>query len=556
MSIKIRRGLDTARVLITPDEGEFLYDTNTKLVYIGDNSTLGGNLVGGVGVVVTASDTDTIDLDITSNNLTALLKYQPTSDITFGDNTSGLFANLTTTGVVANTYGDGSNIPQITVDSKGRITGVTNIPIVIPPTLALETDGTPNGDQTLLNLVSGTNITLTDNLTGSVTIAASGGGIPHGTATGTDTYSVTITGITSLSDGDAFLIRFTNGNTGTSTLNISSTGAKTLYRNNDGPLIGGDIWAGAEMLCVYNLGTNAYQCIGTSPNSLFSYVTNDDSVSITKGQPVYAFSGTGDRMTVKRALNTSDATSAQTVGIVFSSSIGVNQKGFIIMQGLLDGLSILPTSTYSDGDAIYLGATAGSITNIKPYAPNHLVYLGVVTTANNGSAGRMYVRIQNGYELDEIHDVDLISVAPTNGQVLQYVTGTPDLWKPRSIFGQMFIEFNGLGGVIQPSYTGVSNVTYDGTITGWTIFSQNPSTAAALSGSIDVDIWIAAAGVVPTVADTIFPVVGNRPKLTTQSYNSATGLSIAITQGQTIMARVITATTCVLVNLQLQITRT
>ncbi len=45
-----------------------------------------------------------------------------------------------------------------------------------------------------------------------------------------------------------------------------------------------------------------------------------------------------------------------------------------MLQGLLDGLSTLPTSTWADGDPVFLGATAGSITNVKPYAPNHLVY--------------------------------------------------------------------------------------------------------------------------------------------------------------------------------------
>ena len=103
-----------------------------------------------------------------------------------------------------------------------------------------------------------------------------------------------------------------------------------------------------------------------------------------------------------------------------------------MMQGLLDGLSILPTATFADGDPVYLGATAGTITNVKPYAPNHLVYLGVVTTASNGSAGRMYVRIQNGYELSEIHDIDLITNAPTNNQVLTYESST-DLWKNKSL---------------------------------------------------------------------------------------------------------------------------
>ena len=263
-------------------------------------------------------------------------------------------------------------------------------------------------------------------------IPTGGGGIPHATASGTDTYTATITGVAAYADGDAYLIRFTNGNTTGATLNINSLGAKTLYRNNDGALIGGDIINGGEMLCIYNTSLNGFQCIGTAPNSLFAYITNADSVTLTKGMPVYAFSGTGDRMTVKRANNSADATSAQTVGLVLSTSIAANQKGLIMMQGLLDGLSILPTSTWADGDPVYLGATAGTITNVKPYAPNHLVYLGVVTTASNGSAGRMYVRVQNGYELSEIHDVDLITNAPTNNQALTYETST-SLWKNKTI---------------------------------------------------------------------------------------------------------------------------
>lgn len=287
-------------------------------------------------------------------------------------------------------------------------------------------------DQTV-SLTAGTGISVTGTYP-SFTIDAIGssGGILHGTASGTDTYAVTISGVTGYADGDAYLIRFTNGNTTTSTLNINALGAITLYRNNDGPLIGGDIWDGAEMLCVYNSTTNAFQSIGTSPNSLFSYVTNDDSVTITKGQPVYAFSGTGDRMTVKLANNSTDATSAQTVGLVYSDSIAAGQKGVIIIQGLLTGLSTLPTSTWSDGDPVYLGSTAGSITDVKPYAPNHLVYLGVVTTASPGSAGRMYVRVQNGYELDELHNVQ--AQTPSLKDTLWYDSGvSPGQWKTASI---------------------------------------------------------------------------------------------------------------------------
>lgn len=258
----------------------------------------------------------------------------------------------------------------------------------------------------------------------------SGSGITHVNASGTDTYTATITGVTSYTDGDAYLIQFTNGNTTASTLNINGLGAIQLNRNNDGQIIGGDIQANAMMLVVYNSGLNVFQCVGTSPNTIISYVTNGESISITKGQAVYAFGGVGDRMKVKLAYNTSDATSAQTVGLVLSSSIGANQKGLIIMQGLLDGLSILPTSTFADGDTIYLGSTAGSITKTKPYAPNHLVYLGVVTTASAGSAGRMYVRPQNGYELDELHNVQAQS--PTNKDTI-YFDSASNQWKTASL---------------------------------------------------------------------------------------------------------------------------
>jgi hypothetical protein len=318
----------------------------------------------------------------------------------------------------------------------------------------------------------------------------SGGGtssIPFGTASGIDTYSVSITGFSSYNDGDAYLVRFTNGNTTGSTLDVNGLGPVPLYRNNDGELIGGDIEDGAEMLCVYNSSSNIFQVIGTSPNTLLSYVTNDDSVTITKGQPVYASGGQGDRLKVKLAYNTSDATSAQTVGLVLSSSIGVNQKGFIILNGQLDGLSILPTSTWADGDPVYLDATAGSITNIKPHAPNHLVYLGFVTTASSGSAGRMYVRVQNGYEFDELHDVQILS--PLNGDLIQYDQST-DLWKNKSLSGAgiqpTLVSGTSIKTVNSTSLLGSGNVAVQPTLVSGTNIKTINGTSVLGAGNITV----------------------------------------------------------------------
>ncbi len=130
------------------------------------------------------------------------------------------------------------------------------------------------------------------------------------------------------------------------------------------------------------------------------------------------------------------------------TSIAANQKGLIIVNGLLDGLSILPTSTFADGDAIYLGATAGTITNVKPTAPNHLVYLGFCTTASAGAAGRMYVRVQNGYELQELHNVKITSVA--NNDILKY-NSSNQLWENSNVLSTKQDTITGAASTITTS---------------------------------------------------------------------------------------------------------
>jgi hypothetical protein len=358
-------------------------------------------------VQLEALNNATVDTDKFLVSDSTTVKYRTGSEVL---SDIGAVSSVTATGPITSTGGATPNISTLIHTNKlvGRSTA---------------------GTGTMEEISIGSGLALSG---GTLSSSGSPGSILHGTAAGTDTYTVTIAGAAAYADGDAYLVRFTNGNTTGATLNINGLGAIPLYRNNDGAVIGGDIWAGAEMLCIYNSSINVFQCIGTSSNSLFAYVTNADSVAITKGQPVYAFGGTGDRLTVKRAFNTSDAGSARTIGVVLTSSIAVNQKGIIIIEGLLDGLNILPTSTWADGDTVYLGITAGSITNVKQYAPNHLVYLGNVTTASNGSSGRWYVKVQNGYELDELHNVQAQS--PSLKDTLWYDSGvTPGQWKTASI---------------------------------------------------------------------------------------------------------------------------
>lgn len=50
-TIRIKRGLESARTGVTPAVGELLYTTDDKKVYLGDGSTAGGNLLSGGGGV-------------------------------------------------------------------------------------------------------------------------------------------------------------------------------------------------------------------------------------------------------------------------------------------------------------------------------------------------------------------------------------------------------------------------------------------------------------------------------------------------------------------------
>ena len=252
-------------------------------------------------------------------------------------------------------------------------------------------------------------------------------GMQGGQATGTDTYAVSISGVTGYNLNDAYAIGFTNANTGASTLNINGLGAVNIAKNNTVPIIGGDIAANQQFVAIYD-GTN-FQILGVAPNQMFAYITNADSVTINRGQPVYAFGATGDRMTVKLANNTTEATSSKTVGLVFSSSIGPNQKGYIITQGVVDGIN---TGMFTAGDTLYVGNTAGSLTNTLPLAPNHLTRIGIVERANAGN-GQIYVFVQNGFQLDELSDVDITTVTPVNNDLLVYTTGVNNLWKNRSL---------------------------------------------------------------------------------------------------------------------------
>jgi hypothetical protein len=150
--------------------------------------------------------------------------------------------------------------------------------------------------------------------------------------------------------------------------------------------------------------------------------------AINKGQAVYVSSADGTNMIVSKASNVSEATSSKTMGLL-AQNLANNDKGFLITEGLLSGLNT--SSAGAAGDPVWLGTNGNLIYGLtnKPYAPAHLVFIGIVTRKNNIN-GEIFVKVQNGFELKEIHDVDLITTTPINGHILGF-DGT--LWVNKTI---------------------------------------------------------------------------------------------------------------------------
>ena len=161
-----------------------------------------------------------------------------------------------------------------------------------------------------------------------------------------------------------------------------------------------------------------------------AYVTNAEAVTITKGQVVYIFGASGDRASVKLAKNTSDTFSSKTLGIV-RADISAGQAGWITTQGQVSGINL---GAYSPGDILWLDSVPGGFTKVRPQAPLHGVFVGVVERANAGN-GLIYIKPQNGVELEELHDVKLTS--PTNNQVLSYTAAT-GIWENKTVSASIF----------------------------------------------------------------------------------------------------------------------
>jgi hypothetical protein len=161
------------------------------------------------------------------------------------------------------------------------------------------------------------------------------------------------------------------------------------------------------------LGLAGGNVIANIGEDLYQYVYNSTGTSLTKGQVVYISGSQGNRIAVKLASATAEQGSANTLGFV-AETILSGAEGWVQTEGNLRRLN---TTGLIGGDLIFLSTTPGAYTQSIPTPPNHSVRLGYAERID-ATQGSIYIKIDNGYELRELHDVIDTSTTASYGDLL------------------------------------------------------------------------------------------------------------------------------------------
>jgi hypothetical protein len=441
-----------------------------------DGTVTSVNASGGVGISVsgvpiTSSGTLTITntapdqvVSLTGTGTTSISGTYPSFTINSADQYSG---TVTSVGLIS---GTGIAVSGGPVTSSGNIT-VTNT----APDQIVSLSG--SGTTTISGTYPSFTISSADQYIGTVTSIATTAPITGGTITASGTIGITQSGIStdgylSSTDWNTF-----NNKQGTITLTTTGTsGVSTLIGNtlnipNYGSVLTGyvpytgattnvdlgefELKAGQLTLDVSPTGTAAVgttrwnNTIGSSETTLkggtvilkngvdlvarvVNKVTPNQTLTKADYKAVRVSGAQGQRLAVELAQANNDNNSADTIGLI-TETIATNQEGFIITVGQLEEINTtgsLQGETWVDGDVLYLSPfTAGALTRVKPTGNGHIVVMGYVEYAH-AIHGKIYVKVMNGWELDELHDVSIVS--PTNNQGLFYTSST-SLWENKTI---------------------------------------------------------------------------------------------------------------------------
>lgn len=177
----------------------------------------------------------------------------------------------------------------------------------------------------------------------------------YAVASGTNTYTATITGLSAYTEGMSIRIKFTNANTGASTININSLGAMNIYKGSSTPLNYGVIASG-QVLELYYDGTNFQifnsQIIPSVPNKV---VTTDSNGMLAEVNDLIDINSTTTESTLTAATWTNGVASA--TGVAGTWVLGTTSNYLYICTGTNTWVRIPCYLDYLD---IYLGSVSDS----------------------------------------------------------------------------------------------------------------------------------------------------------------------------------------------------
>ena len=164
------------------------------------------------------------------------------------------------------------------------------------------------------------------------------------------------------------------------------------------------------------------------------YVKNGSGATIPRGKVVRIIGAdnSANTPTIGLADASNEGNSANTLGFLMQS-LNQGSFGYVLTEGKFFTIN---TQAFLPGDLLYL-SSSGSITNVPPVAPNHGVRLGEVIRSqlNNGS---IYVRIDNGTELGELHNVVDTTTNSSYGDLL---VKSGSIWKnSKNLTGSYSLE--------------------------------------------------------------------------------------------------------------------
>ena len=238
-----------------------------------------------------------------------------------------------------------------------------------------------------------------------------------------------------------------------------------------------------EVTARTNADTNLQNQINDIKQTSRVYVKNG-STPLTKGTPVYITGADGTNVIIGAASNASEATSSKVIGLT-ETDLTANAMGYVVTDGRL--VNIDTSGAGAAGDAVWLGVNGAKLYGLasKPVAPAHMVYLGVVSR-KNANTGEIEVKIQNGFELDELHDVSITS--PAAGNIIIRNAGNT-LWenKPQSNLTISKTQVTGTAITAADTGTVTSTMIADGTIATGDIADGAITTAKIATGAVVTD---------------------------------------------------------------------